>query len=138
MFSLKVHNILDYVIGAILVICPYVFGFSNVHAARNVFLVLGFGLIGYSLLTNYRYSVVKAIPVSTHMALDVLLGIVLMLSPTVFRYSSRLNGAEVGLHFILGFGAIALVALTNQDTGISGAGTGIAPSAEKPELKKVA
>jgi hypothetical protein len=114
MISLRTHNILDYVIGAVLILCPYVFGFSEVDAARNTFLVLGFGLIAYSLLTNYFYSAVKLIPVNVHMVLDVLAGVALILSPSIFGYRGLLTGFDYALHFILGFGAIGLVALTDR------------------------
>lgn len=116
MISLKTHNILDYVIGAVLVLCPYVFGFASINIARTVFLTLGFGLIGYSLLTNYRYSVLKLIPVSTHMGMDSLLGIVLILAPWLFGYRALVTGGIVALHVLLGLGAIALVMFTDRTT----------------------
>lgn len=114
MLSLRAHNILDYIVGAVLIACPFVFGFSGVLAARDVFLFLGVALIAYSLLTNYRYSIAKWIPINIHMALDVILGVVLMLSPVIFGYGMNLTGGQVALHIILGFGAIGLVALTNK------------------------
>jgi hypothetical protein len=112
MLSLKTHNILDYVIGAILVLCPYVFGFSDVTAAKTVFLVLGFGLIGYSLLTNYQYSLFKVIPLGVHMTFDVIAGAVLILAPYVFGYRGMITGGQTALHYVLGLGAWALVATT--------------------------
>jgi len=121
MIPLRVHNILDYVIGTTLVACPYLFGFSAVNAAQNVFLVLGFGLIGYSLFTKYTYSIAKIIPLGVHMGLDVTAGIVLMLAPTVFGYGGQITGGQLALHFIMGLGAVGLVALTRRDIGdISG------------------
>lgn len=116
MVSLRVHNILDYVGGAILLVCPYLFGFSDVAAARNLFLVLGFGLIGYSLLTNYQYSVFKVVPLSVHMALDVLVGVVLILGSYVFGYRNAITGGQTVLHYALGIGVIGLVALTRPKT----------------------
>lgn len=112
MISLRTHNILDYVIGAILVLSPYVFGFSDINAARNVFLVLGFGLIGYSMLTKYYYSVAKLIPIKVHMVFDVTAGIILLLAPGIFNYGTMLTGGQVALHYVMGLGAILLVAVT--------------------------
>lgn len=109
---LDTHNILDYVAGAALIFSPYVFGFSAVNMARNIFLLLGFGLIAYSLCTDYRYSVFKLIPVKTHMILDVIAGAILILSPMVMGYSSLLTGFQNALHYIFGIGVIVLVALT--------------------------
>lgn len=117
MLSLRTHNVLDYVIGAVLVLCPFVFGFSDIAAARNIFLVLGFGLIGYSLLTKYYFSIAKVIPVKVHMFMDCAAGILLMLSPGLFGYGNLLTGGQVAIHYIMGVGALALVALTRDRTG---------------------
>jgi hypothetical protein len=119
MIPLRVHNVLDYVIGAVLVLTPYLFGFSDVAAGRNIFLVLGLGLITYSLMTRYYYSVLKIIPVSVHMALDVTSGVLLMLAPSLFGYRGLLTGGQYALHFILGLGAIGLVAFTDRRTDTS-------------------
>lgn len=112
MISLTTHNVLDYVIGAFLVFAPALFGFSEVDAARNTFLTLGFALIIYSLLTQYRYSIVKWIPVGVHMALDVALGVIVMLAPWAVGYNNALTPGQTTLHFVLGIGAIVLVIAT--------------------------
>jgi hypothetical protein len=112
--SLNTHNVIDYVGGVVLCMCPWVFGFADLDSARNIFLVLGVGLIFYSLLTNYRYSVAKVIPLGVHMALDVVAGIFLMLAPSIWGYRPLLTGGQYALHFILGLGLIALVAMTRR------------------------
>jgi hypothetical protein len=114
--SLNTHNVMDYVGGVVLMASPYVFGFSDIESARNVFLVLGAGLIIYSLLTNYRYSIAKIIPLGVHMALDVIAGIFLMLAPSIWAYRPLLTGGEYAWHFIIGLGVIALVAVTRRVT----------------------
>jgi hypothetical protein len=116
MISLRVHNVLDYVIGVALILCPEIFGFSAVTTARDVFLILGFGLIGYSLLTNYRYSLAKVIPLGVHMFMDVMAGLVLMVAPWAFNYRSLITDGQTALHFVMGLGAWALVAFTNRRT----------------------
>lgn len=114
--SLRVHNIFDYIIGVALIISPGIFGFFEIEPARNVFVTLGGGLIGYSLFTKYRYSIVKLIPLGLHMTLDVLSGLVLMTAPWLFDYRAFLTGGHLTVHFIFGLGAIGLVALTRSRT----------------------
>jgi hypothetical protein len=112
MIPLKVHNVLDYVVGVLLALSPYLFGFSDVVAARNVFLVVGLGLIAYSSITNYYYSVAKIIPLGVHMVLDAISGIVLILAPALFDYREVISDGQFALHFVMGIGALALVAFT--------------------------
>lgn len=114
--SLRVHNILDYIVGAVLLLCPSLFGFSDIDTARNVFLTLGFGLIGYSLLTRYRYSVLKVIPIGLHMAMDVAAGVFAILAPYLLNYRGLLTGGQLAVHFVMGMGAIGLVILTRSRT----------------------
>lgn len=113
---LDTHNILDYVVGAVLVFSPYIFGFADIYACKNLFLVMGFGLIGYSLFTDYRYSIFKAIPLGAHMALDVVVGLTLIFGPSVIGYRPLLTVFQYALHFVLGLGAIAMVAFTQPRT----------------------
>jgi hypothetical protein len=116
MIPLRAHNVLDYVIAALLVVSPWVFGFSDVNAARNLFLVGGIALACYSLLTNYYYSALRIIPLGVHMTLDALMGIVLILGPALFGYRPFLTNGQYALHIVLGIGAIGLVALTRPRT----------------------
>lgn len=116
MISLRSHNVLDYVIGAVLMVCPWIFGFAEVGAARNVFLFGGIALIAYSLLTNYYYSVVRVIPLGAHMTMDAILGVFLILAPALFGYRDILTDGQYALHIVLGIGAVGLVALTRPRT----------------------
>jgi len=131
MISLRIHNILDYVAGAVLMISPWVFGFSDVIIVRNTFLTLGIGVVLYSLLTKYYYSVAKLIPLRAHMFLDIASGILLMLSPTMFNYQRLITNGQHALHYILGFGVIGLVFLTDLSKGEVSAAEG-SSTAEKP------
>src|SRR5687767_9628764 len=116
MVSLRVHNILDYVIGAFLIVGPWVFGFSEIGTARNLFLIAGVGLISYSLLTNYYYSLARVIPLGVHMTLDVMTGVLFILAPALFGYRDLLTQGQYAAHMVLGIGAIGLVALTRSRT----------------------
>lgn len=112
MISLKTHNILDYVGGAILLFTPAIFGFAEIDAARNVFIFAGLALIGYSLLTKYQYALWRVIPLGVHMSLDVFLGVVVMLAPWVFGYRDLLTTGQEVVHYVLALGVYALVAFT--------------------------
>jgi hypothetical protein len=112
--SLKTHNILDYVAGAVAILCSSAVG--SIPAARDLFLAAGVAQIAYSLFTNYRYSVARLIPVGVHMILDCLAGLALLVGPWVFRYSGGLSRGQIALHVILGAGILALVGFTRRRT----------------------
>lgn len=116
MVPLKIHNILDYVAGVLLLFVPALFGFSEIDAARNLFIFAGVFLIAYSLITKYYYSLLKIIPLGVHMALDVASGVVVMLAPWVLGYRDLLTGGQEIVHYVLGVGVIGLVAMTRSKT----------------------
>src|SRR3954464_2102452 len=116
MISIRTHNILDYVGAAVLILCPFLFGYADVVAARNVFVLGGFIWAIYSLLTNYEFSIVKLIPLGAHMVLDVLVGLFYILAPSLFSYRAFMTNWQYALHFIVGIGAIGLVAITKRNS----------------------
>ena len=116
MLSLKVHNVLDYIIGAFLVVSPWLFRYAEIAPARNLFLFGGLALIIYSLLTNYYFSVARIIPLGVHMTMDVLLGILLILAPALFGYRDLLTEGQYAAHVVLGIAAVGMVALTRPRT----------------------
>ena len=87
--STRTHGMLDYGIGLLLLIAPYLFGFANGGAAQWVPMLLGLGAIAYSALTRYELGVVKLIPMPVHLALDAASGVFLAASPFLFGFSDQ-------------------------------------------------
>jgi hypothetical protein len=85
----KVHGVLDYLMGIILIAAPWLLKFNRDGAETWVPVVLGVGVILYSLFTNYELSVSRKIPMKTHLTLDVISGVVLALSPWIFGFSEH-------------------------------------------------
>ena len=118
MMSLKSHNVLDYAAGLFLLFVPALFGFSEINAAREVFLGVGLAMITYSACTQYDLSVFKWIPLSTHMSLDVLAGVSVMLAPWLLGYRDILTGTQEILHYALALGLFGLVAFTQPQAEV--------------------
>jgi hypothetical protein len=89
MISTKVHGVLDYLVGAILIAAPWLLNFNRGGAETWVPVILGAGAILYSLITNYELSVAKVISMKTHLALDVVSGIFLAASPWIFGFNDH-------------------------------------------------
>ena len=83
----RVHGILDYTVGAILAISPWLFGFNRGGAETWVPFLLGFGAVFYSLFTKYEWGILRRIPMPVHLMLDLASGILLALSPWIFGFA---------------------------------------------------
>ncbi len=83
----RVHGMLDYLVGALLIAAPWLFGFDRGGAETWVPVVLGAGVILYSLMTDYELGAVRRLPMPTHLALDMGGGALLAVSPWLFGFS---------------------------------------------------
>ena len=85
--STKAHGILDYLMGVLLIAAPWVFDFARGGAETWVPVILGAGMILYSLLTNYEMGAMKTISMRSHLNLDMVSGAFLALSPWIFGFN---------------------------------------------------
>jgi hypothetical protein len=116
MISLKTHNILDYLGGVLLILCPFFFGFVDIDAARTVFMAAGGFLILYSLMTRYYFAVVRVIPLGVHMTLDTAVGLFVILAPWIFGYRLLISAGQEYVHYVLGVLIFCMVGLTREKT----------------------
>ena len=87
--STRVHGMMDYLVGVLLIGAPWLFDFDRGGAETWVPVVLGAGAILYSLFTNYELGMVRRIPVPTHLMLDLGSGLLLAVSPWLFGFADR-------------------------------------------------
>jgi uncharacterized membrane protein HdeD (DUF308 family) len=114
----RFHAPLDYIVGAVLIAAPWIFRFSEDTAATAVSVVLGIGLIAYSLFTNYELGLWKVAPMAVHNLIDIVAGAVLAASPWIFGYADE--GTNYWLPFVvIGVAAIFLGLTTKQQGGYS-------------------
>ena len=85
----RVHGILDYVVGVLLIFAPRILGFQNGGPEDRIPVILGVATLIYSLLTRYELGLIKVIPFRVHLTLDFLSGVFLAISPWVFGFSER-------------------------------------------------
>ncbi len=114
----RFHAPLDYIVGVVLIAAPWIFQFSDHTAATVVPIVLGIGLIAYSLLTNYELGVWKVAPMALHNLLDVVAGVFLAASPWIFGFADESANVWVP-HVLAGLGAVFLGLTTRQAAGYS-------------------
>lgn len=106
----RVHGMMDYLMGVLLIISPWLFGFANGGAAQWVPIILGLGALLYSLMTDYELGLLKIISMKAHLMIDLVAGIFLAASPWLFGFAD-----EVYLpHLILGIAEIGASVMTEQ------------------------
>jgi hypothetical protein len=84
--STKVHGILDYLMGALLIAAPWLFGFAGDGAETWVPVILGIVMLLQALMTDFEMGVFKSISMPTHLRMDFIAGIFLAASPWIFDF----------------------------------------------------
>lgn len=104
----RIHGMLDYLVGIILIVSPWVLGFSEGGAETWVPVILGASAVIYSILTRYELGLFRVIPMPTHLVLDGLSGVVLATSPWLFGFADHVWVP----HVVLGLFEIAAALCT--------------------------
>ena len=118
MIPTKMHAAMDYLVGIVLIISPWVFSFSDETTAGTWIAVLaGIAMIGMSAMTDYEGGLLtRAIPMRMHLMTDMVLGIFLAITPWLFGFADQ--GANAWLPFVvIGLGEIAAAAITDPEPG---------------------
>lgn len=108
MISSRTHGIIDYVVGILLILAPFLLGFATGGPEQWVPIILGAGTILYSLLTRYEFSVIKAIPYRMHLAIDAVAGLFLLASPWLLGYADVIWWP----HVLVGVAELGVVAMS--------------------------
>ena len=118
--STRTHGVLDYVVGALLLVVPYILGFADGTAAQWVPQVLGLVAIGGALLTDYELGAMRVIPMPVHLGIDVASGALLALSPWLFGFADRVSWP----HLVVGILEIGAGLTTRTAPGDAAGSTG--------------
>ena len=109
----RIHGVLDYLLGALLIASPWLFGFADGGAEQWAPVVLGVSVLLYSLFTDYEMGAVKKLQMPAHLMLDALGGLLLAASPWIFGFDERVWMP----HVVFGLIEAATAAVTNTVPG---------------------
>lgn len=109
----RIHGIIDYLWGILLIASPWLFGFATGGAAQWAAIVFGAGAILYSLVTVYELGLLRVIPMSLHLAIDGVAGVILAASPWLFGFSHEV----VWPHLLFGLFSVAASLVTRTEPG---------------------
>lgn len=118
--SPRTHSIIGFIVGIALLLAPNIFGFSDVGgAAVMVPRILGIIIILSELTVRGSFSGIGIVSMRAHIALDVVLGAFLALSPWLFGFADEEANAWVP-HLVVGIVIIGYALVTQTDTEVSG------------------
>ena len=111
LISTKLHGIIDYAFGILLIASPWLFGFAEgTSAALWVPVLLGSMSLIVSLCTNYEMGLFKLLDMRMHLLWDAMTGITLALSPWIFYFYDMVAKP----HLLLGAASLFITLLTRR------------------------
>ncbi|MDQ3070762.1 MAG: SPW repeat protein [Acidobacteriota bacterium] len=83
----RIHGIVDWLLGALLIALPWLLGFAR--GGPETYVPVALGSIGLlvTFFTDHEYGIVRRIPMSGHLAVDALAGAALAVSPWVLGFA---------------------------------------------------
>ena len=117
--SPRTHTIIGFIVGLALLLAPNIFGFSDLGgAAVAVPRIIGIIVILSELTVKGSFSGIGFIPMKLHIGADVLMGLILALSPWLFGFADEAANAWVP-HLVVGLLMVgyALATRTNEEDG---------------------
>lgn len=117
MIDTKTHGYLDYLMGVVLIVLPFILDFPD-GAATTLPIVLGAGTIVYSLLTNYELGAKKVLSMKAHLGIDLVAGLLLIAAPWIFGFADEVFWPFV----ILGVVEVGASLLTEKHPSYTTAG----------------
>lgn len=110
----KTHGYMDYLVGALLIASPWLFGFDQNDTAAYIPVILGLAAVVYSLLTDYELGAWPEISMRTHLGLDLGSGVLLAASPWLFGFADYVWAP----HLIFGLLEIGTALMTKRSPSV--------------------
>ena len=85
----RFHGILDYIVGLVLIMAPWIFDFSDNSAATWTIVIVGIVVLVQTIFTDFEVGLIRKIPMPTHLMMDFGIGVILALSPWLFGFADQ-------------------------------------------------
>lgn len=126
--STQTHGVFDYIVGALLIIAPWLLGFADGGAAMWTAIGVGIVILLSSIMTNYELGLVHVIPMKGHLALDVAAGLFLALSPWLFAFSAFVFWPHLVVGIFLAISGLITQPISSTERQAYGGGVGGHPT----------
>jgi hypothetical protein len=106
---LAVHGVVEYAIGVLSIAAPFLFNFDS-DGATVISALLGAGILVLAVVTASPTGIVRSLPIASHVVLDYVLSLFLIVSPFLFSFTE--DGAATAYFLILGVGFLLISVAT--------------------------
>jgi hypothetical protein len=106
---LFVHGVVEYGVGALSILAPFLFSFDS-DVATAVSILLGAAIIVMGVSTEAPTGITRSLPTASHVVLDYVVSLFLLVSPFVFGFTDKRN--ETAYFIVLGIGFLLLTVST--------------------------
>jgi hypothetical protein len=120
--SSRTHTYIGAVVGAVLIVAPWIFQFDEVDAAKWSAIGVGIFVLVNELVTTSPAAPLKIVPMRVHVILDVATGIFLLATPFLFGFADEDANAWVP-HIIVGLLIAGYALVTDTSDSLQAAGT---------------
>ncbi len=110
LINTKAHGIYDYLMGALLIMSPFLFDYANGSISHNIAVAMGVYLWISASATNYEFGLLKVLGLKYHLFLDLLAGLFLCIS--VFAFSQEVEAFKP--HLVFGLSIIGVSLLSDR------------------------
>jgi hypothetical protein len=114
--SLTVHGLVEYGVGVLSVLAPFLFNYNDDSAATLVSVLVGAGILVVAVMTDAPTGISRTLPLASHIVLDYVLVGIFIAAPFVFGFTD----VDSALAYFLVVGILFLLMTVN--TRFRGAG----------------
>ena len=107
----RVHGIVDWIMAPLLIALPWIFGFARGGVEMWVPVALGVAGLIVTFFTDHEFGVVRKIPMTGHLWVDGVSGLLLAASPWLFGFSDFVWIP----HLVLGLTEFAAALITQTE-----------------------
>ena len=108
--SLSLHVLIEYGIAVLMVVAPFLLSF-DATSAKLVSVLLGAGVLVLAVVTDAPTGIARSLPVASHVVIDYVLALFLIVAPFVFGFSDD-DDAATAFFIVLGVAYVLLAVLT--------------------------
>lgn len=107
---LAVHVVVEYGVGVLTILSPFLFSYED-DAAKVLAVLIGAGIVVLAVVTDAPTGLARTLPAESHVVLDYVIGLLLIVLPFVFGFAGD-DGAATAYFIALGVGYVVLAVLT--------------------------